>query len=246
MWTPLDLIEFGAKHSVEEILEQSCKEINTLSHSSQLTRGFLCLIKTENGYEFVSMNKVHGLGKGFSCPDDWEHEVKKMWAEKAAKIYSSFISTLKKMYTNGKSRPIYVPQEMWSGLIDLWKVENVIKKSEAAKKARMSEPDGQQILHPNGMSCNKCVLGPAEKGVSMMDCVHDWFQEIHSFKDGRHTYKKAADVDVSNLKSLVRGSSAGTPGINGHASTGLDPSVRAERNCVKNCGKNYDKRCKRW
>ena len=46
------------------------------------------------------------------------------------------------MYTDGKSRPIYVPQEMWTGSIDHWKDENDIKKSEAAKKARMSEPDG--------------------------------------------------------------------------------------------------------
>ena len=65
-----------------------------------------------------------------------------MWDDKAAKRYSGFISYLKKIYTDGKSRPTYVPPEMWSGLINHWKDPKVIEKSEAAKKARMSEPDG--------------------------------------------------------------------------------------------------------
>ncbi|XP_042030684.1 uncharacterized protein LOC121777476 [Salvia splendens] len=36
----------------------------------------------------------------------------------------------------------------------------------------------------------------AERGVSIMDCVYESFSDIHRFKDGRYTYKRAANVDA--------------------------------------------------
>ncbi|XP_042062933.1 uncharacterized protein LOC121806843 [Salvia splendens] len=36
----------------------------------------------------------------------------------------------------------------------------------------------------------------AERGVSIMDCVYESFSDIHRFKDGQYTYKRAADVDA--------------------------------------------------
>ncbi|XP_047945745.1 uncharacterized protein LOC125192264 [Salvia hispanica] len=132
--------------------------------------------------------------KAFSWPSDWEHEVKKMWNEKAARRYSGFISSLKVMYKAGKSRPIYVPD----GLINHWKDPNVIKRSEAARKTRMSEPDGPGIgiSKQRGGSVSieeRSMWKAAERGVSIMDCVYESFSDLHRFKDVKYTCKSAGD-----------------------------------------------------
>ncbi|KAG6428144.1 hypothetical protein SASPL_112393 [Salvia splendens] len=105
------------------------------------------------------------------------------------------------MYIDGKSRPTYVPPEMWSGLIDHWKDPKVIEKFEASKKPRMSEPDGPGtgIRKQRGGSLSieeRAMRKAAERGVSVMDCVYEAFRDTPIFKDGSYTSKMAADIDA--------------------------------------------------
>ena len=68
--------------------------------------------------------------------------MKKAWGQRAGRRYSDYISEVKDRYNKGQPRPIYVPQEMWAGLILYWQDPNTVKRSIIASKARRSEPDG--------------------------------------------------------------------------------------------------------
>ncbi|KAL1548479.1 hypothetical protein AAHA92_16706 [Salvia divinorum] len=51
----------------------------------------------------------------------------------------------------------------------------------------------------------RSIRKAAERGILVMDCVYDSFHDIHVFKDGRYTYKRAADVDARVLEIAANG-----------------------------------------
>ncbi|XP_042025038.1 uncharacterized protein LOC121772118 [Salvia splendens] len=56
--------------------------------------------------------------KAYAWPDSWEHDVHKLWKNRAAKRFSGFISALKKMKNENVGRQGYVLEEMCNGLVE--------------------------------------------------------------------------------------------------------------------------------
>ncbi|KAG6427520.1 hypothetical protein SASPL_111766 [Salvia splendens] len=133
--------------------------------------------------------------------DNREKKVLCEWV-KASRVlgFQTGLNLLKKMNDKKRGRPTYVLEKMWSGLVNYWKKPEVIVKSNLARKARYTEPDGPGTgyIRNNGGSsfvAAKAQKLAAKKGVPISDCAYETFM-VHHNKNGEFTYKKTADIDA--------------------------------------------------
>ncbi|XP_057797434.1 uncharacterized protein LOC131013385 [Salvia miltiorrhiza] len=131
--------------------------------------------------------------KHFMWDDSIKQAVKLDFMKIAARRYKDFVYEIKMAKDDpNKGRPPFIHEREWPDWLSYWRSEAVVKKSETAKKCRMSEPEGPgtgQVKHKGG---SKSTLQIADeiakkKGVDPNQCFYDAYEVLHVNKDGSYT-----------------------------------------------------------
>ncbi|XP_057774817.1 uncharacterized protein LOC130993799 [Salvia miltiorrhiza] len=138
--------------------------------------------------------------KHFMWDDSIEQAVKLDFMKIAARRYKDFVYEIKMANDDPKKgRPPFIHEREWSDWLSYWRSEAMVKKSETAKKCRMSEPEGPgtgQMKHKGG---SKSTLQIADeiakkKGVDPSQCFYDAYEVLHVNKDGSYTDPRSETV----------------------------------------------------
>ncbi|KAL6519997.1 hypothetical protein OROHE_017140 [Orobanche hederae] len=102
-------------------------------------------------------------------------------------------------------RQDYCSKEIWTGLCDYWDIPEASRRSEAARKNRMSEPGepGSRISKHRGGSKSVEILAPemaVKEGIPAEKCIYSSFKFIHTKKDDTFLTHKARKINAQVIE----------------------------------------------